>query len=110
MRAVLEARPELKTATGQAGYCSKEHYGSLLKKLTVPELMILDLFNSTCFPCLSGWCVESMLLVAQVSKPSDCCFPRFAHCSSNGTRRKVARLENINSCALHSPLLPGHSC
>jgi len=55
MRAVLEARPELKTATGQAGYCSKEHYGSLLKKLTVPELMILDLFNSTCFPCLSGW-------------------------------------------------------
>eukprot|EP00775_Hariotina_reticulata_P011519 gene11519-11662_t len=54
MRAVLEARPELKTATGSVGYSAKQHYGALLNKLTVPELMICDLFNSSCLPCLSG--------------------------------------------------------
>lgn len=39
--------------TVTARYGSDEMFGPIMKHLTVPEAMMLDLFNSSCLPCLA---------------------------------------------------------
>ena len=41
----------------EAGYGDKSDYGPLLRRLSVPEALLADLFQSSVLPCLEGVCV-----------------------------------------------------
>jgi hypothetical protein len=38
----------------EARYGGHSSYGPLLRRLTVPEALLMDLFESSCLPCLEG--------------------------------------------------------
>jgi hypothetical protein len=43
----------------EAGYGARGEYGPLLKRMTVPEALLMDLFQSSVLPCLEGAAVWS---------------------------------------------------
>lgn len=56
------------SCAAEANYGARGEYGPLLKRMSVPEALIMDLFQSSVLPCLEGaaafpiFCVMSVIL------------------------------------------------